>query len=241
MRMAALRAGATNCTRGLQVAQELGPGRRPDEPVRIERACHVDAAAVIDRHQPVFRKPLPAQDGGEIIERRIGRQNVGDTAVVVLHRHVDRDHEPRTESPHIHVGNRRATGREHPAHRFEIRPHRQRRIRRHQGVHQLLAVLAQQDEVGARKLLRDDRLRLRAEGRDVVPAQHRRGREHLQCHHAGLQLLLDHLRHAARELEGLLAGGRDCVAVLQVLAAEIEGQERHDARDHEQQQACAQR
>ena len=84
-------------------------------------------------------------------------------------------------------------------------------------------------------MLLDDGLRLGAERGKVVAVQRGRKGEHLERHHAGAQLLLDHQRHAANQLEGLPTGGRDGLAVLQILAAETESQERYDASHHQQQ------
>jgi hypothetical protein len=216
------------------VADHIGCGGLSDESFRALSARHVDAVAVVNRDQPARRQSLSANEGGEIFEQRIGRQNVSDASVIALNRHVDRHHQSGADGAHIEIGNDRQAGREHLPGGLQIRPDRKRRTRWQQRVHQLLAVFFQKDEIGAGKPQRDDGLRQCPKGRDVVVAQRRRKCEDLQGHHAGLQLLLDHLCQAAGEFQSLSARDGDRFAVLQVLAAQAEGQQRHDAGHHEE-------
>jgi hypothetical protein len=99
---------------------------------------------------------------------------MADAAVVPPNRHIDGDGAPPHHQALIQVRDGGLAGGEDPTLVLKMQASRQRHARRPRGVHDLLAILPQQEDAGSRELPRDHRFGLGAEAGDVALCQRRR-------------------------------------------------------------------
>jgi hypothetical protein len=144
------------------------------------------------------------------------------------------------DAPDIDVGDRRKLAGEDAPLILQIEPHRQRRAGRERGVHQLLPVLAHQQNMCSWPSVRSHRVCLDAEGVQIAFGQRVRKREDLQDCDTQTKFAFDRQRDAACDIQRIVFGLRPVRPVVEVNVAEVEAEQRQHSDEYQHSHPDAQ-